>query len=386
MNEAVDQGLPLYLENGRMTEGQASSYITVREHELLARSFGNSTLMSLPFLVSEDQYGVFLFEWQADCIDPAARSLAEGISPILGRVLLDKRNNDRPLYKRVFEGLREEVRRLFGPYHSVRKLIGSMVVLLCLFFYFAVGEFRVSARGALEGSVRRVIAAPFDGFVLSASTRAGHEVKEGDELAVLDDRDLRLEASRWGSQQEQYSKQAQDAEAQHNLAQLQISLAQTRQARAQLALSENMLERARITAPFSGVIVSGDLSQHLGGAVKKGQTLFELSPLDSYRVVLEVDESNIANVAVGQTGYLVVTALPGQRLPFVVRLVTSVAHVSEGKNYFRVEASFADGNEQLRPGMEGIGKINVGQRRMVWIWTHGMVNWFRLQLWHWMGI
>lgn len=386
MNEAADQGVPVYLENGRVTEEGASQYLAARAHEILAHDFGNSTLLSLPFIVSEEQYGVFLFEWQADRVSAATRQLAEGISPILGRVLLEKRSNDRPLLLRMKDGIYGEFKRLLGPHHVGRKLVASLALLSSLFFTFAVGEFRVSAHSSLEGSVRRVIVAPFDGFVASASARAGHVVNEGDQLAMLDDRDIRLEASRWDSQQEQYAKQAQDAEAQHNLSQIQIAQAQIRQAEAQLTLSKTMLERARVRAPFAGVIVSGDLSQHLGGTVRKGQMLFEITPLDSYRIVLEVDESDIAHVSVGQRGELVVAALTGQKFPFAVKLVTPVAHVSEGKNYFRVEADLEKHTDQLRPGMEGISKINAGQRRLIWIWTRGMLDWLRLQLWNWTGV
>ena len=38
----------------------------------------------------------------------------------------------------------------------------------------------------------------------------------------------------------------------------------------------------------------------------------------------------------------------------------------------------------LRPGMEGIGKVVVGERSLLWIWTHGFFDWLRLALWNWM--
>ena len=31
----------------------------------------------------------------------------------------------------------------------------------------------------------------------------------------------------------------------------------------------------------------------------------------------------------------------------------------------------------------GLGKIEVGERRMLWVWTHKMVDWLRLKLWSW---
>jgi len=38
----------------------------------------------------------------------------------------------------------------------------------------------------------------------------------------------------------------------------------------------------------------------------------------------------------------------------------------------------------LRPGMEGVGKIGIEQRRYVWIWTHQAVDSLRLLLWKWL--
>jgi hypothetical protein len=40
--------------------------------------------------------------------------------------------------------------------------------------------------------------------------------------------------------------------------------------------------------------------------------------------------------------------------------------------------------ERLRPGMEGVGKVKVGERSLAWIWTHGFVDWLRVALWNWM--
>ena len=39
---------------------------------------------------------------------------------------------------------------------------------------------------------------------------------------------------------------------------------------------------------------------------------------------------------------------------------------------------------RLRPGMEGVGKIDIDERKLVWIWTHSFTDWVRLWLWSWM--
>ena len=159
--------------------------------------------------------------------------------------------------------------------------------------------------------------------------------------------------------------------------------AQLISARAAVEKAELDLSRTRVLAPFDGSVVTGDLSQSLGAPVERGQVLFEVAPLADYRVVVQVDERDIADVAVGQRGELLLTAWPADSVPFTVETITPVSTARDGRNYFRVEAKLDWTPERLRPGMEGVGKILVGRRLVVWIWTRQAVDWVRLKLWAW---
>ena len=70
-------------------------------------------------------------------------------------------------------------------------------------------------------------------------------------------------------------------------------------------------------------------------------------------------------------------------LALTIEAITPVTVAEDGRNVFRVEASLPSGSERLRPGMEGVAKISVDQRRLAWIWTHRIVDWFRLWTWTW---
>jgi hypothetical protein len=70
-------------------------------------------------------------------------------------------------------------------------------------------------------------------------------------------------------------------------------------------------------------------------------------------------------------------------MAFAVRQMTPVSTSQEGKNYFRVEAQLDSPQTNLRPGMEGVGKIVVGERKLIWIWTRGLVDWLRFTAWKW---
>jgi multidrug efflux pump subunit AcrA (membrane-fusion protein) len=160
--------------------------------------------------------------------------------------------------------------------------------------------------------------------------------------------------------------------------------AQLRQAEAQLALVNEKLARSRVTAPFDGVVISGDLSQLIGSPVEPGKKLFEIAPLKGYRMILQVDETEIRNVQVGQSGRLLISGIAVEPIPFRVSKVTPVATAEDGRNFFRVEATLARSPPNLRPGMQGVGKISTGERRLWWIVSHSFTDWLRVTLWKWM--
>jgi multidrug resistance efflux pump len=274
-------------------------------------------------------------------------------------------------------------RHLVGPRHATLKFWVALAVLASLFLAFADGDYQITADATLEGTVQRAVTAAIPGYIAEARARAGDIVREGDTLAIMDDRDLKLERQKWVSQRAQRSGEYREALADHQRAKVRVLEAQLAQAEAQLALIDEHIARTRIRAPFDAVVVKGDLSQSLGAPVERGNVLFELAPLDTYRVIIKVDERDITHVAVGQDGYLALSSLPHEKVPLVVDKITPVSVVEEGRNYFRVEAVAKGAIEKLRPGMEGVGKIEVDQRRLVWIWTHKLLHWVRMWVWSW---
>jgi len=222
------------------------------------------------------------------------------------------------------------------------------------------------------------------GYIASADVRAGDTVAEGQVMAALDDRDLRLERLKWVSQRSQRQREQSEALALRDRAQAGILAAQIEQADAQIALLDEQLQRISVTAPFNGIVVAGDLSQSMGAPVERGDVLFEIAPLDSYRVILEVDERDIGEMSNGQTGHLALTGMPDDTLDIRVDNITPISTAAEGRNYFRVEAALiGEPPIVLRPGMEGVGKVDIGDRKLIWIWTHKITYWLRMFFWSW---
>ena len=96
-----------------------------------------------------------------------------------------------------------------------------------------------------------------------------------------------------------------------------------------------------------------------------------------------MDERDITYLAVGQTGRLALNSMPNDEFSLVVGKITPVSVVDQGRNYFRVEAEAKGAIEKLRPGMEGVGKVQIERRRLIWIWTHKLTHWVRMWVWSW---
>ena len=160
-----------------------------------------------------------------------------------------------------------------------------------------------------------------------------------------------------------------------------VAASKIRKAQAQMDLYLYMIEQARILSPSTGTLVEGDLKRQLGAPVKTGDVLFEVTPLESLRAVLHVAEDQIVDVQVDQEGDLATASYPGQRIRFEVERISPIAEVVNQENIFKVRVRLLDTPVWMRPGMEGVAKIDLGKRSYVWIWTRKIVNWILMKLW-----
>lgn len=264
------------------------------------------------------------------------------------------------------------------------RIIMIGILLLVLAMTVINGTYRVTAPASLEGSIQRVIVAPFDGYIANAFVRAGETVAAGDVIAELDTQELRLQQQRFAAEKNEYTRQYRQALAAREKAQAHIYKSQVSQAEAQLKLLEKKIQRSALASTLDGIIISGDLSRSLGAPVETGDVLFEVAPLDEYRLVIFVDEKQVVDVQQDLQGVLTLKALPGTELPFVVRKVSPVFEENVSGIAYRVEAMLDESHPALRPGMQGIAKIEIDQRSYMWILMHELFDLIRLWLWSWL--
>jgi multidrug resistance efflux pump len=324
--------------------------------------------------------GVLTLE-RARAFEPAEIEFLETLALALAPVIELKRDAERGVLSRAGRQIARAAGWLSGSSHPAIKLGVGAAALVLLGLGLVPVDYRVAAPALVEGAVQRAAVAPFEGYLREAPARAGDVVKSGQVLAVLEDKDLQLERVRWESELEVALRKEREAMASGNRVEQRLAAAQANQARAQLDLVLGRLARVQVLAPFDGVVVKGDLSQLLGSPVEQGKVLFELAPLDAWRVVLKVDERDVGRVAVGAQGELVLASVPGRAWPFTVSKLTPVSVAEDGRNHFRVEAALDGAALKLSPNMEGVAKVLAGRESLLWIWTHRLTDWLRLAWW-----
>jgi multidrug resistance efflux pump len=379
MDEAVDQRAVIL-----HPAPEGAEFRVTRAHAELLAGHRAGAVLTIPLRHGAAAYGAITLERPAGQGFTAAEvALCDAVASILGPVLAEKRANDRWLAAKIAETTLRQARRLLGPGYFGRKLATLGFALVVGLFATLRGDYAITSPATLEGRTQRSIVAPFAGYLWAEHARAGEIVEEGQLLARLDDQDLRLERLRLVTQRQQRQAEYDRALAARQRSEAAIARSQIEQAEAQLALVEEQLARTRITAPLGGMVIRGNLTQRVGASLERGEELFQIAPLDAFRVILEVEEQDIGDLAPGQAGTLVLASLPDASQRYLVERITPIAEQREGRNFFRVEAALEGRNERLRPSMIGVGKTAIGERLLISIWTRRMLDWLRLAWWRW---
>ncbi|MCQ4159247.1 HlyD family efflux transporter periplasmic adaptor subunit [Roseomonas sp. GC11] len=383
MEEAVESGAPLCLPP---REGQVAA---IGAHQRLCRAHGVAWAATFPVPLSpQGASPPGRAPWMALTVEgegappaPEQMALWQGVAARLAPVLALRGQAERGLLGHAGAALGAALGRpgrLWKPALALAAA-GALLGLALL-----PVPFRVNARATLEGSVKRSIAAPFDGYLAEALARPGDRVAAGTLLARMEDRELRLQRLDYEGRLVESRRQADEAIGRRDMATAGIATARRMQAEAELRLIDAHLARTGFVAPFDAIVIAGDPSQSIGAPLRRGEVVYELSPLDDYRVTLEVEEGDFAAIAAGQQGRLVLASLPYGDWPIRVTAVTPLASARDGRNSFRVEARLEQRDAALRPGMQGIGKVEAGTAPLAWVWGRSALAWARLKLWAWL--
>lgn len=377
MEECADQDIEIFHPS------QADAPAISREAAELAQRHGPVCVVSMPMRRGGEVVGVTLVERSADqpmSVDEV-ESLRLAVELCTAR-LVERHATDLWVGAKSVIVARRSLEWAMGPRHTLVKASAIAVLVGLLFVSIATTPDRVAAPFTTRALGRQVAPAPFDGYLLSVKTRPGDEVVAGETvLAELDAADLQLALAAERAEESSRQKEADAHRGGARIAEAQIALAQAAAARARADLLQSRINAAKVRAPLTGVVITGDLERLVGAPVREGDVLFEVAPSGSLGARLSVSESRVIDLAVGQRGELAAASYPQRRVGFKVDHIAKVAEVVDHRNVFHVDVTLDEVPTWLRPGMEGEARVEVGRTSYLRLWTRDLVNWIRMRLW-----
>ncbi|MFW6155070.1 MAG: HlyD family efflux transporter periplasmic adaptor subunit [Planctomycetota bacterium] len=353
----------------------------------LSKRHGPTAVLSLPLRHNGEARGVLTLERSIE--EPFELEDAEALrltAELCTPSLVTLHETDRWFGARWAGKVRKGLSTFLGPKHTWAKLAAIAAFGFILFLVFAKGPYRVEAPFAFEATQRRVAPAPFEGKLQEVFVHANERVEAGDVLARLDTSDLKVQLAQADAGYRRSLNAAADARAEGETAKSMMAAEEAKQSKAEMDLYQRRIEESVIRAPVAGKILTPDLDKLVGGPVERGKVLFEIAPLNAMWAELSVDEDQIGDVRVGQTGELAAVGRPDRRIDFRIERITPLAEVVDQRNVFKVRVKLQgmelEGEHRdIYPGAEGVAKIDVDRRHYAWIWTRKLVNWIRMKLW-----
>ncbi len=227
-------------------------------------------------------------------------------------------------------------------------------------------EVTVSALGTLQADQAITVTPEITGIVTSIDFEDGERIEQGDVIITIDDKDLkarlaqaeaRLTLTRANYQRaERLLKQGSGTARARDEA-----LNDFKSAEAEVATTKTALDKATITAPFSGIIGLRQIS--LGQYVTAGQPIATLADVDNLRIDFRVSEVFLTQIAKGQNVSVAFDALPGETYKGVVSAVDPVVSI-DGRS-LSVRALLSNDSGKLRPGLFGRVEIVTEERNSV---------------------
>jgi RND family efflux transporter MFP subunit len=245
----------------------------------------------------------------------------------------------------------------------------------------------LNASGYVVAQRRAAVASKVTGLLVSITVEEGSRVKKGQIIARLENEDVtaaknqaeaNLNVARYNLEQAKAELQdatlsfnrikellsydyvsradydASEARYKRAIAAVEAAEATIKANTAALQAANVAIEYTLIRAPFDAVVLTkdadvGDIVTPIGAAAEAKAAVVTIADMESLQVEVDVSESNLGNVRVGQPCEIQLDALPDLRFRGVVHMIVPTADRS--KATVMVKVRFIDKDPRILPEM-----------------------------------
>jgi RND family efflux transporter MFP subunit len=341
---------------------------------------------AVPLLDDAGRIGILSFESRDP--DFLTEAHLEMIRVLAAQVTVALRNAE--LYKEVpfigvIEPLMQRKKRFLAMEKRRRALFVTATAVVAIFLICCPIPMRLAGDASVAPQNIAQIQPEFDGVVRSVSVHEGDTVKKGAVLAELED---------W-----EYQSALAAADAKYNsaLAEMNRALAANDGTEAgvqrvqadfwswEVARARERLEKTRLRSPIDGLVSTPHVETFVGRRLEKGDVFAEVINTSAAMVDVAIDQDEVRFLKPGEGSAVKLESFPTKTFRGTVTIVSPKSTPNGDDRVFFARVSVPNPSGDIRPGMQGRGKIWAGWRPAGYVLLRRPLVWIWSKLWSWFG-
>lgn len=401
LDECVDQ-------RDTVTAPAPSGQTTVARDAAAFAAANNTAVCTVPLIHGETVVAAITLERPANTpFQTHETASLELIAEYTAPRFRELERNDRPLPRKALDDARTAAASLLGPRHTAIKLAAILLSIAILASFLIPTADVATGPFVILPTEHRTISAPFDARITHVLVTHDQRVQAGDIILELDTSPLVLERSAAEARLEAARTRVAAARAESSAAEAEIAAAQAREAQATIDLLNERIAAGTLRAPIDGTITTPSPQSLEGLNAARAAPLLTITDTSNIYASVLISESRIAQLQPDQPVTLAPASRPSDTLEGTVHAISPTAeptgssgggHSSLGfapntpthppqpssatpGNAYRVHITLPDhAAQRIRPGAEGVARIQTGTTSLAERHTRDLVNWIRLQL------
>ncbi len=210
--------------------------------------------------------------------------------------------------------------------------------------------------------------------------KPGENVSKDQVLAKLDDGELTWSLASAQAEYEATAKKRDIGLATHSSGNMRVAQLELEQIALRIESIKANIERLTVRSPIDGVVLQGEWYRSQGAPVSRGDTLFEVAPLDRMTIEIHLSTEDLSQIHVGDEVVLRVDSHHGKLWHGKLESIDPRAKIIDEKVVFVAEVEIDGGKSELKPGMKGTVTLSAGHRTTAWILFHRPYTWLMKKL------
>ncbi|MGV3533516.1 MAG: efflux RND transporter periplasmic adaptor subunit [Chthoniobacteraceae bacterium] len=320
-----------------------------------------------------------------------SQRLTEWLATHTGRALQGAEDYRALPFLGVTRRLRDSRRALTG--HKRRRNLTRLFVVLGILLLIALypKKDQVDGNCALTPRVRGTVVPEVAGLVSRILVREGEQLKKGQPIAQLDTTRLETQLARVRSEKQRAAAEA-DRYRGASFISGAAALLQSRVAEQEEKQLQADIAAATLRSPVDGVLLTKNLELQAGEFLQQGTPFAEVAALTNWELTIDVNEKQIGRVenTLSEKAPLPVNYILYSQSAFKLETeletreqISAVAYPREAEQVFIVtltDLNFPPAlKNDLRPGLTGRAKIQLGREPLIVWTTKRIVDWLRLR-------